>query len=440
MRHPDTFPRALFVGSIVVAIFAYGMITGGFGLFPYKLLSSAQHVATDLTRHYKSYLRIEPSRYLHEANGVDSGVTINNTAAAMPELTLMSGLFDGKAGFQLIDMNGRVVHRWNVSYKDIFPKPVHLADYVVPRSDWDSEIQGAVALPDGSIVFNFHNYTFKGLVKLDRCGAVVWMLPRETHHSVDVADDGSFWVPARILRKENDKTLPYMQPPFREETALHVSSTGKVIREISLSRLLIERGYEGALLPTGAEKVSPGSNPMHLNDVDVLGRDEASAFPMFEAGDLMVSMRDLNLIVVFNPDSGQIKWHQTGPWLRQHDPDFGPDGRIVVFNNRSGYENRPSFGGSEIMAIDPESRKTDVIYAGNDDRLFFSHQLGAQQILQNGNILITSSEQGWVFEVDRKGTIVWEYVDRYDENRVATVFEAKRYKYDYFGVADWSCD
>jgi len=436
MQPLDFLPRVLLLGSIAATIFAFGIATGTYKLFPYELLRSAKEAAVDLGENHKSYLGIEPTKFLHNSSGVDGGVTVNNIGAAMPGLTLLTGIFDGKVGLQLVGMDGSVVRRWNVSFNEIFPEAAHLVDRDVPWNDWDTHIHGAVALPDGSVVFNFE---YMGLVKLGRCGAVVWKLPHATHHSVDIADDGTFWVPnRRITTQVNDKTLWFMKRPFREDTVLQVSSTGEVLHEFSLLRILAEAGYEGALLPTGAD--DRRSELMHLNDVEVLRRDQASAFPMFAVGDLMVSMRNLNLVVVFDPESGYIKWHQTGPWLWQHDPDFAPLGRIVIFNNRRGIGDRPTFGGSNILEVDPKTRETDVIYKGSKDRPFFTAEMGQQQLLQNGNILITSSEQGRAFEVDRNGTIVWEFVNRYNEDSVALLNEAYRYKDDYFKVGDWSCD
>jgi hypothetical protein len=53
--------------------------------------------------------------------------------------------------------------------------------------------------------------------------------------------------------------------------------------------------------------------------------------------------------------------------------------------------------------------------------------------------LITESEAGRAFEVDERGQIVWEYVNRYDERDVALLSVALRYPEEYFTVSDWAC-
>ena len=56
-------------------------------------------------------------------------------------------------------------------------------------------------------------------------------------------------------------------------------------------------------------------------DVEELGPELADAFPQFAVGDLLVSMRSLNLIAVLDGSTHDVKWWQIGPWHRQHDPD-----------------------------------------------------------------------------------------------------------------------
>lgn len=54
---------------------------------------------------------------------------------------------------------------------------------------------------------------------------------------------------------------------------------------------------------------------------------------MIEAGDMAASIRNLHLVKVINPGTAEIKWWWVSPWLRQHDPEFKPDGTLVVLNN-----------------------------------------------------------------------------------------------------------
>ena len=166
---------------------------------------------------------------------------------------------------------------------------------------------------------------------------------------------------------------------------------------------------------------------LHTNDVETLSEDVAPAFPLFEAGDALVSFRNLNLLIVFDPDTGIVKWSQTGPWLRQHDPDFLPDGRILVFDNRDDGAGGRLFGGSRLLAIEPVTRKVETVYEGTPEEPFFTSGRGTANALENGNFLLTEAEFGRAFEVTPDGQVVWSFILRYDRERVLNINGAIRY-------------
>ena len=121
----------------------------------------------------------------------------------------------------------------------------------------------------------------------------------------------------------------------------------------------------------------------------------------------------------------RIKWSMTGPFIRQHDPDFLENGIISVFDNRRG------FGNSQIQIIDPVTREVSTLYRGNNYNLFYTVVGGKHQRLPNGNILISEFTAGRVFEVTSAGEIVWSYTNRYDENEVYSITEGTRYPNNY---------
>jgi hypothetical protein len=64
---------------------------------------------------------------------------------------------------------------------------------------------------------------------------------------------------------------------------------------------------------------------------------------------------------------------------------------------------------------------------------------GKLELTDAGGLLITEFEGGRVFETDAGGQIVWEYINRYDEDEVAEISEARLYAPEYFDVPDWTC-
>ncbi len=82
-------------------------------------------------------------------------------------------------------------------------------------------------------------------------------------------------------------------------------------------------------------------DPFHPNKIDVLSRDLADSFDDFEAGDLLISLRNLNLVFVFRPKTSKILWYRYGLTSYQHDPTF-QRGYIAVFDNNPLANSGPS--------------------------------------------------------------------------------------------------
>ena len=178
-----------------------------------------------------------------------------------------------------------------------------------------------------------------------------------------------------------------------------------------------------------------------MNDVEPLPEALASEYPDFQAGDLLVSLRDLNLVLVFDPETLEVRWSATGPFVRQHDPDFIGGGWIGVFDNRrDGTERGTVLGGSRIIALHTESDSSRVVYSGSKGSRFYTAELGKWQSLENGNVLLIESQAGRVLEVDDSGNVVWEWVNEpFSDEFVPEVPEATRYPLSARDVAAWRC-
>ena len=105
-----------------------------------------------------------------------------------------------------------------------------------------------------------------------------------------------------------------------------------------------------------------------------------------------------------DPDNLKVKWWRIGVTKRQHDPDWGKSGEITIFDNRM---NR---GYSRIVSISPKTFQTNVIYDGRKSN-FYSRIRGKHQITDEGNLVVTSPQQGRVFEVNPTGEISMEFLN-----------------------------
>ncbi|WP_309381544.1 arylsulfotransferase family protein [Cerasicoccus frondis] len=319
---------------------------------------------------------------------------------------IIHGSFDfenGLHGAILLDAEGNCIHQWTINLKELDHRSIS-ADSTFPH--------GFAILPDGSIITAFDSL-YHGILRLDKDSNIVWANPGNYHHTISPDDEGGLWT-------------------FKVYDLVRLSAdTGEVLEQIEYRKEMLPANMSDTDLfgvptvdsPRGS--AMPQGDPLHPNDVEPLPPELAEAFPMFQAGDLLVSYRDLNLVCVFDRETHEIKWWRVGFARRQHDPDWQPDGLISVFDNNM------HRGPARIVTIDPETYDVETLVDGEEIQ-FKSWHRGKHQITEAGNVLVTSSVQGRVFEITPDGEIVFEFLNRYEDNRMLSVSEAIWLPSDYF--------
>ncbi|MEM6354862.1 MAG: arylsulfotransferase family protein [Pseudomonadota bacterium] len=308
-------------GTILLlsATFIAGIYATENRLFPYTLVTQVRNDFQQLLTEGDTLAGIRPKAWTAPPRQDGSGVTLHVPEEAGEELIMLQGLFDRGLEIRLVALDGTVVHRWPFSPATLTEGIEHLRNR--PLVEWNYDTHGAVALPDGSVVFNIDH---KALLKLDRCGELVWRVDEPTHHSVELNDDGSFWV-SSADKHWDQSTLPSLpfDAPLSEDTLLQVGADGAILREISLLDVFLENDAMGLLTLAGgtspktyrAYRPDMSREVFHLNDVEALPAAMAAAFPGFEAGDVVISLRNRNLIMVLDPDTKAINGtaSATGP-------------------------------------------------------------------------------------------------------------------------------
>lgn len=396
--------KSLFIFGVIFFVFGYGFIAGYAKIPPYSLLSQAWNTVVDLSEHWKNDLNIEPTRHLVAARPGRTKITFANPQAVAAGNRLIVGLTAERQtlwGATLYSVDGKELHYWPINY--------HLID---PRGKDPENVfpHGFEVFRDGSIVVNFDDG--KGIARIGPCGNLIWAVNKEYHHSISKGPDGTLWT-------------------WRELSIIQLDpDNGQELKQISLKKdIVAAHNLHGvfALLTSAQEKgLNYLTDPYHPNDVEVLAPEMANAFPSFKVGDLLISLRRINMVAVIDDDDYHPKWWMIGPWHRQHDPDFLPNGSISIFNNNMG------FGHSQIIAVYPDTDRLEVLIQGDEHLSFYNWRRGKHQHLSNNNILITETEHGRVFEVDRKQNVVWEYNNIYDETRNAVVSNGMVLPEDYF--------
>ena len=95
------------------------------------------------------------------------------------------------------------------------------------------------------------------------------------------------------------------------------------------------------------------------------------------------------------------------------------------------YDNRMHHGVSRIVSIDPYMFGVETLVDGADYD-FYSTIRGKQQRHSGDALLVTSPQQGRVFETNGDGEIVFEFESSFSDEANFTVSEAIFVPEDYF--------
>jgi hypothetical protein len=402
----DVVAPALFVLGLLLLVFGYGFFADRYGLFPATWLARAEESARGI---WEAYLRPPPFDRPGRDGTPERSTAITHDPARLAEgVTLVVGYRPEGFAAWVVDAGGGVLHEWDATFSEVFGEAAPQLQY--QARDITIAWHGTHLFPNGDLLLNFQDNSFpygSGLVKLDKDGMVIWKLGSNTHHAVTVEPDGTIWVPAQHYRAEGVDGVRDLAPWYYEDTVLKVSPEGEVLDEISVLEAYANHPGTFSVTYDAATEVAQ-SDPLHLNDVEPLPAEWADRFPLFEAGDLLVSLRNTNTLAVIDPDTKLVKWQLTGLFVRQHDGDFLPNGHLMVYDNKGG---DPACGGSRILEIDPVRQEVVWSYDGCGGKPFFSLTRGVQERLPNGNVLTVEPHGGRVLEVtsDAEPRLVWEY-------------------------------
>ena len=333
----DRLARTLFVAAVLFLVFLIGFASSQFKFFPHRFLSKALNQGAALFHERADTQAMHPPR--HDFTGVRAWdlrapVAPESIIAKTGEYVLLSSYWpecEWRPGLRLIDRGGTIVHTWDAKEAmGIWPGRSSLLDRLASFT----YIHGSHLFENGDVLMNIE---YLGLVRMNAAGQVVWKLDRQTHHSIHQAENGNFWVcEARIVdsAEEASRRFQGLLAPLVEDRVIEVTPGGEVVSEISILELLYQSEYRNRLLsyPVGTTR---NWDILHLNDVEPLPAAMAAQYPGLAAGDLLVSMRDISTVLVFDRTTKKIKWAIEGRTLRQHDPDFIGGGWISVFDNNS---------------------------------------------------------------------------------------------------------
>jgi hypothetical protein len=401
---------------LLLSSFAYGVALQRYKLPPHALIEDTIVAIKWLVDRSPASLQ-----WYYNKNTRQTPHPLSDSHPERDALNLVSSMAaNDTLALQIIDMQGEIKHSWDVDIFNIWPQPAHLQPSVWPKTRPGTEVHGTKLMPNGDVVFNYENI---GTVRMDWCGNVVWRLPYETHHSVFVAEDGNLWISGRRVLQKKLPNYPLHQTPVWDPTVLEVSPEGEILREISVMDLFRDNNLLALLMMRNSSIYNyiSGDN-LHMNDVEVFPSSVAEG--VFKHGDVVISLRNIHTILVFNPDTLKVRYVKTGGFIRQHDPDFIDGNTLTLFDNN--YVTNSPIRSSRIISLDARSNEIETVYSGSETAEFSSKIMGKHQWLENGRLLITESRSGRAFELDQNGQIIWEYLNKVDADTLGIITEAHR--------------
>ena len=321
------------------------------------------------------------------------GVT-RNLSRACPGLNLV--VYQSYPQIYLMDMAGKVLHTWGKG----------------ATTNWHH----AELMRDGHMLLVDEKNG--RLVKMAWDSSEVWSKAVDAHHDVAVSEDERIYTLTQYLKKM-PRIKTKLSGVFDHGVAM-LSEAGELKKEVLLSKLVFATSIplEELTFLMNKNHIEGGlaMDAFHANTVEVIDRDvSAGGKKLFGKGDLLVCIRNLNMVCVVDRAMTKIVWHWGIHELdRPHHPSLLENGNILIFDNGTFREY------SRILEIDPRTKKIVWEYAAEPKKSFFTTASGSVQRLPNGNTLITDSHRARVFEVTPDGEVVWEYF--------GTVFKKKKEK------------
>jgi Arylsulfotransferase (ASST) len=315
----------------------------------------------------------------------------------------------------LADTSGETVHMWS-----------HSAWQPKPEDDPPSSMRGWNHVEVDAEGNLFAVVPLRALLKLSPDSELVWSCEVAAHHDLafvgsDVlvlsetprsvhVDGGSRVVLDNSITRIDENGVVTAEfslyDVLRSEPALRTVVDRTVRRRATEFRMTVDaETTSGDCLWWTLRRLRslPGSpcDVLHTNTLEVVD-DHPSG--LWQTGDVLVCMRELDTVAVVDPVQRTVRWSWGGTELSgPHQPSVTPDGQVLVFDNGVGR------GWSRLLMVDPTTDKVEWSWSADPPASFFCPLAGGCELLANGNILVTHSAFGEVFELTPGGRTVWEW-------------------------------
>jgi hypothetical protein len=278
--------------------------------------------------------------------------------------------------------------------------------------------------------YKFHSKEKTGpfttnLLQYNSCGGKDWSVPAKyTHHHFQMKSlaNAGIWawdgldIVEYSLHDGNELQRISMSEIINNNTELHVFEARLAFGK----KNYWQYGNADFKIKSGSRRYEEVEHadwdPFHPNDIEPLNDDKADSYKKFIKGDLLISLRSINMVFVYRPSTKKIIWHIYGLTSRQHDPDWNDRGTITIFDNK--YHN----GKSVISEINPNNNNIEHLVFSTPDFLFYKPTGGNHELSDDGNIVFFNTDSAIYGrrEKSNNSEMAFAYRNRYKNGKFLT--------------------
>lgn len=195
----------------------------------------------------------------------------------------------------LIDMSGRRIHEWSLGFERAWS--------LEPGVDPPRSIKGAGywrrahLFENGDVIAIFEGL---GLIKVDRNSELLWARFGGFHHDLEVVADGRIYV---LTREPRIIPRIHAEMPVLEDFVVVLDPDGNELERVSVLEAIESSGRTDLL-----EGLGESGDVFHTNTLEVLDGSLADVVDGFDAGNVLVCIRELSVLAVVDMESGTALW------------------------------------------------------------------------------------------------------------------------------------
>lgn len=301
----------------------------------------------------------------------------------------------------LMDMNGKTIHKWNLSEIQDFRKLSNITvndAYLFPNGELISVVSTEYETPWGL-----------GVVKVDKNSKIIWFYDaRRANHRLSIGEDHNIYTVTHEFNNSPPKWIAeQLGSPILQDNVTILDTNGKEVKSFSILDALRNSPFKDVVEQQKVRgKLSDegyAGDYTHANFIHYVKKQEAGKFPFLKEGEVLVSLRNLDLILAIDVNKEVVTWVANGEWHQQHEAIPLDNGTLMIFDNKSQWPR------SRLIEYNPQTDQITWQYSGTDSKPLKSWWWGKGQVLENKDILITETGGGRLLEITPEGEIVWEY-------------------------------